>query len=397
MIFQESWRWFGPEDSVSLATIKQAGAVGVVTALHQIPVGEVWSVAAIQERKKIIEQGVKEQNGLLWNVVESLPIHEHIKQGKSDRNVYIENYKQSIKNLASCGIRCICYNFMPILDWLRTDVNYSLPDGSSTLLYNMRDVALFDMYVLKRENARGFYSEELLKEVDTYYNEISKEDLEVIKSSLLLALPGDSNNFTLERLKEGIQAYKDINREKLRENLIYFLNEVIPVAEAEEVTLAIHPDDPPWSVFGLPRIVSSIEDLDYIFSSVPSLYNGLTFCSGSLGASEKNDLPKIIETFYERIHFVHLRSVHRTAPFYFHEAAHLEGSVNMFRLVKTFYECGKKKPEKKLPMRPDHGYKMLDDLNKNTSYPGYSAIGRLKGLAEIRGLEMAIVKSGELS
>ena len=227
MIFQESWRWFGPEDSVSLATIKQAGAVGVVTALHQIPVGEVWNVAAIQERKKIIEQGVKEQNGLLWNVVESLPIHEHIKQGKSDRDVYIENYKQSIKNLASCGIRCICYNFMPILDWLRTDVNYSLPDGSSTLLYNMRDVALFDMYVLKRENARGFYSEELLKEVDTYYNEISKEDLEVIKSSLLLALPGDSNNFTLERLKEGIQAYKDLNREKLRENLIYFLNKTI--------------------------------------------------------------------------------------------------------------------------------------------------------------------------
>ena len=392
MIFEQSWRWYGPNDPVKLATIKQAGAHGVVTALHQIPVGDIWTKEAIQERISQLEESNRLHSFKLhWNVVESLPVHEFIKQGRPERDQLIENYKVSLKNLAACGVKTICYNFMPILDWLRTNVRYELEDGSTALLHEMVDVVIFDIYMLQREGAEKSYSDDILEEAKAKYESLSDEEIAVLKQSLLMALPGDKDGFTIEKLKNGLQQYDGISREQLQENLIYFLKEVIPVAKELGVVLAIHPDDPPWPVFGLPRIVSTAEDLKFIFEAVPSIHNGLTFCSGSLGASEENNLPEIIKTYYDRIHFVHLRSVNRVAPYHFYEANHLEGSAQMFDLIKTFYECHKK-DQRVLPMRPDHGHEMMDDQGK-PYYPGYSAIGRLRGLAELRGLEFGIINS----
>ncbi|MFC6859441.1 mannonate dehydratase [Zunongwangia atlantica] len=392
MIFEQSWRWYGPNDPVNLATIKQAGAHGVVTALHQIPVGDIWTKEAIQERiSQLDESNRLHPFKLHWNVVESLPVHEFIKQGKPERDHLIENYKESLKNLAACGVTSICYNFMPILDWLRTNVRYELEDGSTALLHEMVDVVIFDIYMLQREGAEKSYSEAILIQAKAKYESLSDEEIAVLKQSLLMALPGDKDGFTIEKLKNGLQQYDGISREQLQENLIYFLKEVIPVAEELGVVLAIHPDDPPWPVFGLPRIVSTAEDLKFIFEAVPSIHNGLTFCSGSLGASEENNLPEIIKTYYDRIHFVHLRSVNRVAPYHFYEANHLEGSAQMFELIKTFYDCHQTN-QRVLPMRPDHGHEMMDDQGK-PYYPGYSAIGRLRGLAELRGLEFGIINS----
>lgn len=392
MIFEQSWRWYGPDDPVKLATIKQAGAHGVVTALHQIPVGEIWTKEAI--KKRILQ--IEESNRLLsfklhWNVVESLPVHELIKQGRPERDQLIENYKESIKNLAACGVKTICYNFMPILDWLRTNVRYELEDGSTALLHEMIDVVIFDVYMLQRKHAEKSYSEDILMQATAKYKSLSDQEIAVLKQSLLMALPGDKDGFTIEKLKNGLQQYDGISREQLQENLIYFLKEVIPVAEESNVVLAIHPDDPPWPVLGLPRIVSTAEDLKFIFEAVPSVHNGLTFCSGSLGASEENKLTEIIETWYNRIHFVHLRSVNRVAPYHFYEANHLEGSAKMYNLIRKFYEC-QQRDHRVLPMRPDHGHEMMDDQGK-PYYPGYSAIGRLRGLAELRGLEFGIINS----
>ena len=392
MIFEQSWRWYGPNDPVKLATIKQAGAHGVVTALHRIPVGEIWTKEAIKERISQIEESNRLHSFKLhWNVVESLPVHEFIKQGRPERDQLIENYKESIKNLAACGVKTICYNFMPILDWLRTNVRYELEDGSTALLHDMVDVVIFDVYMLQRENAEQSYSDDILMRAKAKYESLSDHEIAVLKQSLLMALPGDKDGFTIEKLKNGLKQYDGISREQLQENLIYFLTEVIPVAEELNVVLAIHPDDPPWPVFGLPRIVSTAEDLKFIFEAVPSVHNGLTFCSGSLGASEENKLTGIIETWYKRIHFVHLRSVNRVAPYHFYEANHLEGSAEMYNLIRKFYECHQK-DHRVLPMRPDHGHEMMDDQGK-PYYPGYSAIGRLRGLAELRGLEFGIINS----
>lgn len=392
MIFEQSWRWYGPNDPVKLATIKQAGAHGVVTALHQIPVGEIWTKEAIKERISQIEESNRLHSFKLhWNVVESLPVHEFIKQGRPERDQLIENYKESIKNLAACGVKTICYNFMPILDWLRTNVRYELEDGSTALLHDMVDVVIFDVYMLQRENAEQSYLDDILMRAKAKYESLSDHEIAVLKQSLLMALPGDKDGFTIEKLKNGLKQYDGISREQLQENLIYFLTEVIPVAEELNVVLAIHPDDPPWPVFGLPRIVSTAEDLKFIFEAVPSVHNGLTFCSGSLGASEENKLTGIIETWYNRIHFVHLRSVNRVAPYHFYEANHLEGNAEMYNLIRKFYECHQK-DHRVLPMRPDHGHEMMDDQGK-PYYPGYSAIGRLRGLAELRGLEFGIINS----
>lgn len=394
-IFEQSWRWYGPHDPVSLQDIKQAGANGVVTALHHIPVGEVWSTAEIEKRKTLLEESNKRNPFFLhWNVVESLPVHEHIKQGKTDKTEYIENYKQSLRNLGKSGITRVCYNFMPVLDWLRTNVRYELEDGSTALLHDLEDLIIFDLFILKREHAEEDYNTEMVQRARSRYAEMPQEELERLRESLLMALPGDQKGFTLKKLSQGLESYKGISAEQLRDNLVDFLKEVIPVAEEAGVKMAIHPDDPPWPVLGLPRVVSNKDDLDYIFSRVPHNSNGLTFCSGSFGASEKNNLPEIIQAYFDRIHFVHLRSVQREANSRFYEANHLEGSAEMYKLVRSFYECQKGQKNDPIPMRPDHGHQMLDDLGKNT-YPGYSAIGRLRGLAELRGLEMGVVKSFE--
>lgn len=394
-IFEQSWRWYGPQDPVSLTAIKQAGANGVVTALHHIPVGEVWSVEEINDRIRLLEESNDEHPfPLNWNVVESLPVHEHIKQGGPERDELIENYKQSLKNLGKCGITRVCYNFMPVLDWLRTNVRYQLEDGSTALLHNLEDLIIFDLFILKRENAEKDYDSVLVEKAKQKHSHMQEEELDLLKQSLLMALPGDKEGFTLEKLRKGLKDYEGISAEQLRENLVYFLKEVIPVAEQAGVKMAIHPDDPPWPVLGLPRVVSKASDLEYIFSKVPQKENGLTFCSGSLGASAENDLPEIIKTWCDRIHFVHLRSVQREESSLFYEANHLEGSAGMYHLVRTFYECQKKYNGHQLPMRPDHGHEMLEDQQKEY-YPGYSAIGRLKGLAELRGLELGIVNTLE--
>ncbi len=395
MIFEQSWRWYGPQDPVGLNAIKQAGARGVVTALHHIPVGEAWSVLQIKQHNAILEESnANNPFPLHWNVVESLPVHEVIKQGRPERDSYIEKYCESLQNLSTCGINTVCYNFMPVLDWLRTNVAYKLEDGSTALLHDITQLAIFDLFILKRENAEKDYDPEIISEAKSLYPNMSREELNILKQSLLMALPGDKEGFTLEKLRNGLEQYRNISTEQLQENLVYFLRKVIHVAEKYKVNLAIHPDDPPWPVFGLPRIVSTASDLEYIFKQIPQISNGLTFCSGSLGASSKNNLQEIIKKFYKRIHFVHLRSVERVKPGYFYEANHLEGSGNLFDLMHDFYECKERYNGKILPMRPDHGHQMLDDLGKIT-YPGYSAIGRLRGLAELRGLELGIIRTLE--
>lgn len=392
-IFEESWRWYGPKDPVSLNAVKQAGAHGVVTALHHIPVGAIWTETEIKQRLALLkESNDKFPFQLKWNVVESLPVHEHIKQGRNDRPSLIENYKQSLRNLGKCGVTRVCYNFMPVLDWLRTNVKFVLEDGSTALKHNLEDLVIFDLYILKRKDAESDYEESTIEKAKAKYTKMDSHELDLLKSSLLMALPGDDKGFTLEKLKSGLSEYEKISSQELLDNLIYFLKEVIPVAEEAGVKMAIHPDDPPWPVLGLPRVVSKSSDLEYIFNQVPSTNNGLTFCSGSLGARENNDLVEIIKKFYNRIHFVHLRSVQREENKHFFEANHLEGSAGMYELVKTFYECQLKYDREPLPMRPDHGHEMLDDQQKQY-YPGYSAIGRLRGLAELRGLEYGIINT----
>lgn len=393
MIFEKSWRWYGPQDPVNLKTVKQAGANGVVTALHHIPVGAVWTVEEIEKHIDFLEESNRQHGFKLhWNVVESLPVHEDIKQGKENRDELIENYKVSIRNLSQCGVTRICYNFMPILDWLRTNVRYELEDGSTALYYNKTDLVIFDLFILKRENAQADYKDSELTEAKACYDKMSENELKTLKESLLMALPGDKKGFTLEKLQKGLSNYEGITAEKLRENLVYFLKNIIPLAEETGVKMAIHPDDPPWPVLGLPRIISNISDLEYIFKQVPETSNGLTFCSGSLGASAENNLEKILEKFYERIHFVHLRSVQREGNSVFFEANHLEGNADILKLMKKFYELQKKNQREALPMRPDHGHEMMDDQGKKY-YPGYSTVGRMRGLAELRGLEFALVNN----
>nr|WP_199001026.1 mannonate dehydratase [Flavobacterium sp. ASV13] len=380
---QQTMRWFGPNDKVSLIDIKQAGATGIVTALHQIPVGDVWTIAAIQERQEIIRN-----YGLEWTVVESLPVHEEIKRASGNYLQYIENYKISLRNLAECGIKIITYNFMPILDWVRTNHNFINEDGSKALLYNQDAFTYFDVFLLKRPNSENDYSDAEKEKALQFGNQLSEDEKALLFKNVLLGLPGSTINFTAEQILSLLDNYANIDNEKLRENLIYFLSEVTPLAEETGSKLAIHPDDPPFSVLGLPRIVSTEADLKAIFNAVPSTANGLCYCTGSLGANPNNNLDKIIDDFGDRIHFLHLRNTIRESETVFRESEHLNGDVKMEIIVEKLLLL-MNKTKISLPMRPDHGFLHRVDETKET-YPGYSLVGRLKGLAELRGLEMGI-------
>ncbi|WP_229239359.1 mannonate dehydratase [Emticicia agri] len=394
-------RWFGPKDPVSLMDIRQAGCTGVVTALHQIPVGEVWSVEAIEERKRLIEADNAQFVPLHWLVVESLPVHEDIKKGLPGRDQLIENYKISLQNLAECGIHTVCYNFMPVLDWSRTNLSYEMPDGGKALRFVWEDFALFDLYILKRPGAVKDYTNEVQIKSLNRMNQMSAEEIATLTNTVLLGLPGSEEAFDLHTFQGLLDNYKTIGDKELRENLYYFIKQVAPVAQEVGINLCIHPDDPPKPLLGLPRVVSTENDLKQLMEACNIRNNGITFCTGSLGIREDNDLAGMIERFGDRIHFLHLRTTKREEnPLNFHEAAHLVGDVDMYEVIKAIVvETRKRKKDDKadwdIPMRPDHGHQILDDLHKKT-YPGYSAIGRLKGLAELRGLEMAIERAEEL-
>jgi mannonate dehydratase len=391
-------RWFGPNDPVSLMDIRQAGCMGIVSALHQVPVGDIWSNEAIDERKRTIEAGNGHYSDLKWLVVESLPVHEHIKKGLPTRELYIDNYKESLKNLAACGIRTVCYNFMPVLDWSRTQLDYTLPQGHKTLRFVWEDFALFDLYILKRPNAAADYEPEIQESALNKFQNMTADELAVLTNTVLLGLPGSEEAFDLAIFQDLLDAYSEIGDQQLRENLYYFVQQVAPLAEELGINLCIHPDDPPRSLLGLPRVVSTESDFEQLMAASDVRANGITFCTGSLGVRSDNDLVKIIKRFGDRIHFVHLRTTKREdGTRNFHEAPHLNGDVDMYEVVKAILEEEQKREDasvtdKQLPMRPDHGFQMLDDLYKKT-YPGYSGIGRLKALAELRGLEMGISRS----
>ena len=383
---EQTMRWYGPNDPVSLRDIRQAGATGIVTALHHIPNGDIWSIEEIQLRKKTIEGA-----GLNWSVVESVPVHEHIKTRSGNYQELIANYQQTIRNLASEGIFTVCYNFMPILDWTRTDLERELPNGSKALFYEKKAVQAFDLFILKRPAALEEYAPKEIEEVRKYYEALSPEKKQLIIDNILKGLPGSEIGYTLEEFREMLSTYEGINASKLQEHLRLFLDAIVPVAEEAGVYMTIHPDDPPFSLYGLPRVVSTAADARRIIKDNPSPRNGLCFCTGSYGVRPDNDLPAMVAEFGDHINFIHLRSTKRDEAGNFFEDNHLEGDVPMVAVIDEILKIQEKRG-KSIPMRPDHGHQMLDDLGKKTN-PGYSAIGRLKGLAEIRGVEQALLYS----
>ncbi|RZJ89240.1 MAG: mannonate dehydratase [Chryseobacterium sp.] len=386
MKMTETMRWYGPDDIVEIAHIRQAGCSGVVTALHHIPVGEIWPVEEIHARKMMIESG-----GLNWEVVESLPVHEDIKKRQGSYRLWIENYKISIKNLADCGIKVITYNFMPILDWMRTDLSYKTTSGALALRFDKTAFTCFDLLLLQRPGAKSDYTAKEQKAAQIYLDGLSDIERSTLLSNCLQGLPGSKEQFTKEQVLSMLDGYKSISAEMLRENLINFLKEITPISDEKGIKMAIHPDDPPYPILGLPRIMSTEADAFEILTAIPAPSNGICFCSGSFGARADNDLRGMIERLGNRIYFLHLRSVHREENGNFFEANHLEGNAQMPVLITAIIELMRRE-NRSIPMRPDHGHQMLDDLHKRP-YPGYSAIGRLKGLAELRGLELGIAET----